>query len=200
MEKVDQIVKCLAEGGAVLLPTDTVYGLAAKPTIDSAVAKIFELKSRPRNQFLPIMVSSEDELAGLGLDINVNADKLLKSSLIPGAVTIILGFNDAGERPDWLKDREETAIRIPDDAVLLEVLRQTGPLLVTSANKHQSPGTPNNVAEILLQLSGKPDFVLDGGIKQEIPSTIINCRVELPSIQRLGCVPETDIFNVINNG
>lgn len=200
MEKIDQIVACFEKGGTILLPTDTVYGLAAKPLPDSSIAKIFELKSRPRNQFLPIMVSSKSELLALGLEININAEKLLNSNLVPGAVTIVFGFDKNADRPSWLDGREEVAVRIPDDAQLLEILRRTGPLLVTSANKHQSPGTPNNVNEILQQLNGRPDLVVDGGVKQEIPSTIVNCRFESPKIERQGVVDAADIFNIINNG
>jgi L-threonylcarbamoyladenylate synthase len=199
MSEIDEIIQCLNESGVVLLPTDTVYGLAVKPDLGSAVDKIYALKSRPRKMFLPVMVSAEENLAGLGLDVNSNATKILQSELVPGAVTIVFGFDPARQRLWWLDGREEVAIRIPDDPRLLEVLKQTGPLLVTSANKHKTVGTPNNVAEILGQLDGKPDLVIDGGLLKEVPSTIINSRYSPATIEREGVVPSEKIFNILND-
>ncbi|MEI6139478.1 MAG: L-threonylcarbamoyladenylate synthase [Mariniphaga sp.] len=200
MQEINQIVECLERGGVVLLPTDTVYGIAVKPNIESAVAQIYKLKSRPRNMFLPIMVSSIDYFEGLGLNISDNTNKLLNSNLVPGAITIALGFNPTKQRPSWLDGRDEVAIRIPNDERLLSVLRMIGPLLVTSANKHGSNSTPNNLIEILDELNGRPDLIIDGGIKQEIPSTIINCRLNPPVIEREGYISSVQIFNILDNG
>ena len=83
-------------------------------------------------------------------------------------------------------------MRIPNDERLLAVLRKAGPLLVTSANAH-SAGTPDNVPEILSQLDGAPDLSIDGGILRTTASTLVNCRVDPPAIERVGVVPETEI-------
>lgn len=193
---VNTTVECLLEGGVVLLPTDTVYGLAALPTKPKAVEGIFDLKSRPKHQTLPIMVASVNDLNRMGLDLNTNAKKLLASSYIPGAVTLILGFENGPLLP-WLQGREEVAIRIPNDQWLLEVLEKAGPLLVTSANKHGQPITPVTVDEILAELNGTPDLVVDGGTRNDNSSTIINCRVDPPSVQRNGKISPDELFNIL---
>lgn len=198
--EISNIINCLKEGGVVLLPTDTVYGLAVKPDIEKAVTKIYELKSRPRHMFLPVMVGLEFPLTTLGLHVNNNAEKLLHSHLVPGAITIVFGFDSTKLRVPWLNTREEVAIRIPNDNTLLSILHATGPLLVTSANRHGSGSTPNNIDEILRDLNGSPDLIVDGGIKQEIPSSIINCRVMPPVIERKGIVPSDEILKLLNNG
>ncbi len=193
---VEEIVACLENGGVVLLPTDTVYGLAVSPNFDQSIDRLFALKRRPRNVNLPIMVASDDELERLGFEISASARRLLRSPLIPGSLTLALGFR-SDYRPAWLIGRDEAAIRIPNDNRLLAVLRKTGPLLVTSANAH-SADTPDNVRDILAQLDGAPDLAVDGGTLRTTASTLVNCRVDPPIIERFGVVPEPAVLRYLN--
>jgi L-threonylcarbamoyladenylate synthase len=188
---VDRIVETLRSGGVVLLPTDTVYGLAASPEFPDAVARIFTLKRRPGTVNLPNMVASEEGVEALGLDINPRARRLLRSPLVPGALTLAMGFRDGPAVP-WLAGRDEVALRIPNDAQLLAVLRRAGPLLVTSANAHGSP-TPETLAQALAQLDGRPELAVDGGVLHSVPSTLVNCRHDPPVIEREGVVPRDEI-------
>jgi len=196
MNRIAEIVECLVKGGVVLLPTDTVYGLAVSPNFEASIDRLFALKRRPRNVNLPIMVSSEAELAPLGFEISEAAARLLRSPLIPGSLTLAMGFR-SDYRPPWLEGRDEAAVRIPNDDRLLAVLRQTGPLLVTSANAH-SAETPDNVEEILAQLDGAPDLWIDGGTLRTTASTLVNCRVDPPVIERLGVVPEAEVLKYLS--
>ena len=196
MNAIENIVACLQTGGVVLLPTDTVYGLAVSPNFDASIERLFALKRRPGNVNLPIMVSSEAELEPLGFDVSDSARRLLRSPLIPGSLTLAMGFR-SDYRPRWLEGREEAAVRIPNDERLLAVLRQTGPLLVTSANAH-SAETPDNVQEILAQLDGAPDLWIDGGILRTTASTLVNCRVDPPAIERAGVVPASEVVKYLS--
>ncbi len=197
MNRVETIIKTLFAGNVVLIPTDTVYGLAALPTEKKAIDKIYALKGRPTGMNLPIMVSEVRDLKTLGLDVNDNAAKLFDSTLVPGAITFILGFKTIGIRPSWLERREEVAVRIPNNSLLLSVLKRTGPLLVTSANKHGSFHSPNKVSEILKELNGKPDLIIEDEEGKEIPSTIINCRYTPPLIERSGLIPIETINEIL---
>ena len=183
-------------GGVVLIPTDTVYGLAVFPHFDQSIDRLFALKRRPRNVNLPIMVSEEAELEPLGFHISDSARRLLRSPLIPGSLTLVLGFS-SDYRPEWLTGRDEAAVRIPNDNRLLAVLRKTGPLLVTSANAH-SAETPDNLQDILAQLDGAPDLSIDGGQLRTTASTLVNCRVDPPVIERLGLVAESEVLRYLN--
>lgn len=194
--KTDSIVKCLENGGVVLLPTDTVYGLAVSPNFDKSIDRLFALKRRPRKVNLPIMVASDAELEPLGFEVSESARRLLRSPLIPGSLTLAMGFS-SDYRPAWLEGREEAAVRIPNDERLLSVLRKTGPLLVTSANAH-SADTPDNIADILAQLDGAPDLAIDGGTLRTTASTLVNCRVDPPRIERLGVVPESEVLKYLS--
>jgi L-threonylcarbamoyladenylate synthase len=195
-KNINNIVEALKNGAVVLIATDTVYGLAVLPTIENAVAKIYELKKRPRNMFLPIMVAKISDLEILGLEINDNVKKMFNSKYVPGAITFVLGFKTGREKPEWLKNRDEIAVRIPNDEVLLSVLEKTGALLVTSANLHGISQTPTNVKDILAQLNGKPDLIIENGEGKEIPSTIINFRENPPKIERLGAISKEEIEEI----
>jgi L-threonylcarbamoyladenylate synthase len=193
--QIDAVAACLRDGGVVLLPTDTVYGLAVCPERPEAVDRLFALKRRPASRNLPIMVASLDDLEVLGLRRTPVMDRLAASPHVPGPLTLAVGFS-GGPRPAWLSDREEVAFRIPDNAFLLELLRVHGPLLVTSANGHGLT-TPEVVDEILAQLAGAPDLVIDGGRLSGAPSTLVNCRVDPPKVERVGVIPEETIQDLL---
>lgn len=199
LNNTNKIIQTLQKGGVALIATDTVYGLAALPANEQAVEKIYTLKDRPKDLFLPIMVASVHDLELMGLDINANARKLIESYLVPGAITFVLGFKDDAVKPDWLKSREEIATRIPDNDLMLAVLRETGPLLVTSANRHGQPVTQAKVKDILAELNGMPDIIIESGEGKEVPSTIINCRTDPPVIERYGIIPVHIIYQILSH-
>lgn len=189
--KTAQAVEALNKGGVILVPTDTVFGLAVSPLFPTGVDKLYTLKMRPRHMNLPIMVANEKQLEELGVELNQSSKNFLRSDLMPGALTLIFGFTGK-PKVDWLAGREEIAVRIPDDAQLLEILESAGPLLVTSANIH-GKNTEDKAEAVLKQLNGAPDYVVEGTAKDVIPSTIVNCRLSPPKIERLGIIPEETV-------
>lgn len=189
---VSAAVDSLRTGGVALLPTDTVYGLAASPAHDAAIDRIYQLKNRPRDRNLPIMVAASFDLSSIGVQVSEAAARLLASPLVPGALTLALGI-DAAQAPEWLAGRDEIAIRIPNSLFMLAVLEQTGPLMVTSANAHGQP-TAHRVADIILGLHGAPDVVVDGGHLADVPSTLINCHATPPVIEREGVIPSREVL------
>jgi L-threonylcarbamoyladenylate synthase len=193
----DKIAHILLNGGVALLPTDTVYGLAASPLFPDAVARIFDLKARPTRQNLPIMVASVKDMTDMGLAINDAVKKILNSDYVPGDITIVMGFETEDPSVSWLEGREEVAVRIPNHADLLTILEKTGPLMVTSANRHGNPTTPLTIDEVLADLNGAPDIAIDGGIVLNVPSTIINCRVNPPIIERNGRILYEDLLKLL---
>ncbi len=188
---VIEAIASLKQGGVVMLPTDTVYGLAVHPGFPEAVDRLYAMKDRPRSMNLPIMVANVADMEALGVEINAPTHRLLNSEYVPGALTVAIGFTDK-PTVGWLAGRDEVAIRIPDDEHLLAILRATGPLLVTSANA-SGHDTPTEVAAILDQLHLAPDVAIDGGTIPTIPSTLVNCRMNPPVIEREGVIPATDL-------
>lgn len=194
-QKLRRAVQVLLNGGVVLVPTDTVYGLAVLPSAYEGVRRLFELKGRPVERNLPVMVPDPEALSILGVRVSDAAKAILASDLVPGPLTIAFGFCDEG-RPDWLAGRHEVAVRIPADDAMLEILRRTGPLLVTSANFHGKP-TGRTTQEIVPTLSGLPDFVFDGGPRETVPSTLVNCRLVPPVVEREGVVSYEKLSRIV---
>ena len=193
MTDVNAIAVCLRQGGVALLPTDTVYGLAVAPASDRAVERLFALKRRPRTRSLPLMIASRDQLGDIGARITIAASRLLDSNHMPGPLTLALGLG--ANAPAWLEGRTEIAVRMPDHALMLAVLRETGPLFVTSANTH-GLSTPESLRDALAQLDGAPDIAI-GGILQTVPSTLVNCNVTPPVIERVGVIDEETIWKIL---
>lgn len=189
---VEEVVAALEAGGVVLLPTDTVYGLAVRPGDDTALARLFAMKRRPLSRNLPVMVADAGQAAALGAQVTPAAEKLL-AAFAPGALTVALGLVDP---PAWLAGRDEVAVRVPDDEFLLDVLRAAGPLLVTSANL-SGQDTPETMPEVLAQLDGRPDLARDGGPRPTVPSTLVNCNLPTPAVERVGVIPVEQIEKVL---
>jgi L-threonylcarbamoyladenylate synthase len=191
----ERVVETLRAGGIVLLPTDTVYGLAVHPVQGAgSLGRLFAMKRRPLSRNLPIMVASPEQAEELGADVTGPARRLL-AAFSPGPLSLALRL-DPAKAPAWLADRDEIAIRIPDDPLLLEVLRTVGPLLVTSANLHAQE-TPESMGQVLDQLDGEPDLALDGGVRATVPSTLVNCNLPAPAVERVGAVPADQIAKVL---
>jgi L-threonylcarbamoyladenylate synthase len=185
---------CLVAGGVALLPTDTVYGLAVHPERPDAAARLFAMKRRPATRNLPVMVASVEDLKDLGVRLTAPAQRLF-DAFSPGPLSLALGL-DPDAAPQWLAGRVEVAVRIPADDALLAILRATGPLLVTSANLHEQ-STPESVRPILDMLDGEPDLVVDGGLRQTTPSTLVNCNLPTPVIERVGAIAPEQIMEVL---
>jgi L-threonylcarbamoyladenylate synthase len=186
--------EALLAGGVALLPTDTVYGLAVHPRRREAIDALFALKARPRTRELPIMVATPDELPSLGVQVPDTARRLL-GAFSPGPITVALGIDDTA--PAWLAGRAEVGVRVPSDPDLRALLSDVGALLVTSANAHGEP-TAQATGPILAQLAGRPDAVVDGGERTGVPSTVVNCHLDVPRIEREGAIPAAEIERVLH--
>jgi L-threonylcarbamoyladenylate synthase len=159
-------------GELVVLPTDTVYGLAARPDDPRATRALFAAKGRPSNLALPVLVATTDDARTVGL-LDARADRLT-AAYWPGPLTLVVPRAESARA--WeLGDRPETiGLRVPSDPLALAVLRLTGPLAVTSANRSGEPEarTCDEAREIFgprvavylrgrEPLRGRPSTVLD---------------------------------------
>jgi L-threonylcarbamoyladenylate synthase len=184
-------VEWLLQGGVAVVPTDTVYGLAARPVEVAAVQSIYRLKGRPEGMHLPVLAASADQVRGLGVAFTSGAEALARRWW-PGPLTLAFGFESQVERPEWLNGRTEVAVRIPAHDFLRAVLRQTGVLVVTSANPHGAP-TPRTADAVAGALGPAVDLIIDGGELQDVPSTLVNVSGTAPSVEREGAIPRQAI-------
>ena len=185
----------LLQGGVAVVPTDTVYGLAARPVEVAAVRTIYRLKGRPEGMHLPVLAASVDQVRALGVAFTPGAEALARRWW-PGPLTLAFGFEPELDRPVWLQGRAEVAVRIPAHDFLRAVLQQTGVLVVTSANPHGSP-TPRTANDVAGALGSAVELVVDGGELQDVPSTLVNVNGPAPTVEREGAIARHSIADAL---
>jgi L-threonylcarbamoyladenylate synthase len=190
-------VDTLQRGGVVVVPTDTVYGLAARPQDRAAVQAVYRAKGRPGGMHLPVLAAALDQVRALGVDVT-DATEALAARWWPGPLTLAFGFDAGMARPDWLAGRDEVAVRIPDHPFLRDLLRATGVLLVTSANPHGAP-TARMADEVAASLGDSVDLIVDGGELTEVPSTLVNVRGGQAVVEREGVISRAEIEEVLRD-
>ncbi len=181
----------LRSGGVAVVPTDTVYGLAARPGDADAVRAVFRAKRRPEGLHLPVLAASVAQVRALGVTFSPAAE-VLAARWWPGPLTLAFGFDPGLERPGWLSGREEVAVRIPDHDFLRTLLERTGALVVSSANPHGAP-TPRTAQDAATGLGPAVDLVVDGGPLQDVPSTLVNVRGPEAVVERVGAIARAEI-------
>lgn len=167
---VDETVAALERGGVVLLPTDTVYGLAALPTA-AGLDRIFELKDRPAQRAVAVLVASRaqaEEVAVVGA-----ADAALMAEFWPGPLTLVLPRREP-DAPFGAADGT-IGVRSPARALVRAVAERVGPLAVTSANRSGEP-TEIDAMGAARSLVGAADLIVDGGPCDGVASTV--ARIE----------------------
>ena len=192
----------LLAGNLVAFPTETVYGLGADASQESAVAKIYTAKGRPADHPLIIHIASLDGIDYWADEISEYAIALART-FWPGPMTLILKRSDAAK--DFVTGGQETVgLRVPDHVVALALLDSAKKIGVQgiaapSANRfgHVSPTTAQAVREELDQYLSPEDAILDGGPSQVgVESTIIDCTGSNPHILRPGAITQAMIEEV----
>ena len=135
-------------GGLLILPTDTVYGLASRPDDPAATGRIFEAKARARDLELPVLCATEAQAREVAI-FDHRADALALAAW-PGGLTLVLTRTDAARGWDLGGDPETVGVRVPSHPLALAVLALTGPMAVTSANRSGQPpaGTCDELVEV----------------------------------------------------
>jgi L-threonylcarbamoyladenylate synthase len=173
----------LTHGGLVVFPTDTVYGLAALPFQAQTIERLYIVKGRNSQKAIGILLGDRDHLGLVTSAMNPLATRLAEA-FWPGPITLVVPRHP--NLPYVLTPDETIGVRMPDHPFALALLRQSGPLAVTSANLS---GKENTVTaqEVLDQLRGRIHLVLDGGrISGGVPSTVVDCTGDQPKILRPG--------------
>ena len=158
-DAADRIRGCLAQGGLVVHPTDTVYGLAADPFQEAAVARVYAVKARPRDLALSMAVSGIEDVFRYGVRTPL-AENFCRKNL-PGPFTVVLRATPAA--PKSLVNRQGlVGIRIPDHPIPRLLAKAYGPITTTSANRHGQPSA-TSCDEAKAQLGDSVDLYIDAG-------------------------------------
>jgi L-threonylcarbamoyladenylate synthase len=189
-EGIATAAAALRRGELVVLPTDTVYGVAADAFNPSAITALLAAKGRGRDMPVPVLVSNMAMLDALVERVPDRARDLV-DAFWPGALTLVLRHT-AHLAWDLGESLGTVAVRMPADPLALELIGQTGPLGVSSANRtgHQPAVT---MLDARLQLGAAVAVYLDGGPRDEpVPSTIVDLTGDEPRVLREGAItPES---------
>lgn len=195
--KLKEPAKIIKDGGIVVFPTETVYGIGVNGLNKNALKKLYEVKQRPLNKPISLLVNSIEMINQLTKNITKLEYALMKE-FFPGPLTIILQKKDIV--PNILTANSDTVgIRMPSNKIALELIKYAGvPIATPSANLSGKP-TGTNFKDIIKDFDGKADYFIDGKIsKTGFASTIIKVTDEVPHILRQGPITKEQIRNVYN--
>ena len=183
------------EGELVVLPTDTVYGIGADAFNPTAVTALLAAKGRGRNMPPPVLVGSVAAAAALTESLGAFGQDLI-DEFWPGPLTLVFRSS-----PTLMWDLGDTlgtvAVRMPLHPVALDLLRRTGPMAVSSANRHSLPAA-TTVDEALNQLGDAVQIYLDGGpCADNVPSTILDLTGTVPKLLRAGALSIDELRKVV---
>jgi L-threonylcarbamoyladenylate synthase len=193
---IDAAVAAARAGELIVLPTDTVYGIAADAFIPASVTTMLAAKGRGRNMPPPVLIGTARAAAALADDLGAFGQALI-DEFWPGALTLVFR---ASPTLAWdLGDTKGTvALRMPLHPVALEVLRQSGPLATSSANRTGQPAA-TTADEAESQLGEAVSVYLDGGpCTDNIPSTILDLTGTVPTLLRAGAVPVERLRTIVS--
>jgi len=189
-------VDVLMQGGIVAYPTETFYGLGVKFDIDDSLERLHDIKQRPRDKALPVIIGSRELLPALVSSINDTAEYLMKK-FWPGPLTLILPAKD--NLSHYITGGTCTvAVRIPGESFALRLAESAFfPVTATSANISGEP--PAQDAETVLKYFGDSvNLVIDGGTaKGTLPSTIVDVTGENLHIVREGTIKSGVLLNAL---
>jgi L-threonylcarbamoyladenylate synthase len=180
----------LHKGGLIAFPTDTIYGVAADPFNPEAIQCIYTAKERPDEKALPVLIGNLDHLNELVLFVDERVRRIA-TAFWPGPLTLILPKSTSV--PTDLTPYPTIGVRMPNLAFTLALLNETGPLATTSANISGGPN-PVDAANVMAQLGGRIDLILDGGpTPGPTASTVADLSGPEISILRQGPISLADL-------
>ncbi len=184
-DEIEAAVRALRRGAVIGVPTDTVYGIAADPHREAAVAALYAIKGRPGRRPIPILTATVAQ-AGMVAELTTAAEDYALAHW-PGALTLVLARRTV--MPAWVGDpaRRTVAVRVPDHPVALALLEAAGPLAVTSANRSGRPPATGH-EQAAAALGDAVAVYLAGESPGGEASTVVDFTVDPPQVLRAGPV------------
>lgn len=183
----------LENSGAVILPTETVYGLFAQAMNEAAVEHVYQLKRRPKDKAMNLNVADLETILAFSKN-QPSYLKILYEAFLPGPLTIILQAND--RVPAWINSGLSTiGFRIPNHPKTLELIQQTGPLIGPSANI-SGRESGKIFADIKTQFNNEVTGLADDAALTGVDSTILDLSGETARILRQGAITKVELLAV----
>ena len=180
---IKQVVECLKQGGVIIYPTDTTYGIGCDIFNRKGIKQIFQIKQRDKRKPFSFICNDLAEISNYAQVSNF-AFKVMKRHL-PGAFTFVLDATKVV--PDSLSTKQKTVgVRIPENEISRAIVRELGSPLVTTSANTSGEDTPQDPLDIQDQMGQMVDFVIDGGISMGESSSVISLLDDKVQILRQG--------------
>lgn len=191
--QMNEICDVIQKGGIVAFPTETVYGVGIHFNDEEALERLMEAKNRDYSKAITLMVADKADISQYAY-ISPQAQKMI-DQFMPGMITLIFKKKES-VRDSMTNGKSTIGIRIPDSEFVLSLLKKIGPMLVTSANLSQHSNT-TSTQEVLNQLDGRIDLVVDGKTSDNIASTVVDVSQDEIKILRAGKITKEQIEEAI---
>lgn len=191
--QMNEICDVIQKGGIVAFPTETVYGVGIHFNDEEALERLMEAKNRDYSKAITLMVADKADISQYAY-IGPQAQKMI-DQFMPGMITLIFKKKES-VRDSMTNGKSTIGIRIPDSEFVLSLLKKVGPMLVTSANLSQHSNT-TSTQEVLNQLDGRIDLVVDGKTSDNIASTVVDVSQDEIKILRDGKITKEQIEEAI---
>lgn len=181
-DKIELALNILREGGVVVYPTDTLYGIGVNISNGDAVERVFSIKKRSRSKPLSVCLPKVESISKVAY-MDSETEKIARK-LLPGPFTLILNKKE-GISSTLTAGEAKIGVRIPDSRVSMELSREF-PVTATSANI-SGMKVPESSEGVYKQIGGSVDLILDAGtFKESLPSTVVDLTCRPPSVIRRG--------------
>jgi L-threonylcarbamoyladenylate synthase len=187
-KQIEDAVRVLNQGGIVIFPTDTAFGIGCRIDNEKAVQKLFEIRKRPLSQPIPVLVNGIEMTQSYVTEIPAEVRKKLVNPFWPGALTIILNANMHRVSSLVTGGGKTVGVRMPNHPVILDIITKVGvPVLGPSANFH-GESTPFEFKDLSRELISLVDYVIEGECSVRETSTVVDCTKTPWEILRQGAV------------
>lgn len=195
-DAVAEAARVLRDGGLVVFPTDTVYGIFVDPGNSEAVRRVYDVKGRDSSRPLQLLVAKVQDIALVAKDIPDPAWRAARIFL-PGGLTLVLPKAD-NVAPAVVAGGATVGVRVPDMEQCVEVIEAFGsPVAATSANRSGEP-SPRTAEEAAAQIGELVDLIVDGGLcPVGIDSTVLDMTTESPRLLRVGAITQIALEEVL---
>lgn len=180
--EINELVEAIQKDKVVAFPTETVYGLGVKFNSRVALDQLMEAKNRDYSKAITLMVSKKEDIKQYAYVSN-DASRII-DAFMPGMITLVFKKKEYVD-PVMTNGKDTIGIRIPDSEFVLKLLENAGPMLVTSANLSNHSNT-TTTEEVLDQLDGRIDYVVEGRTTDSIASTVVDVSGDEVKILREG--------------
>jgi len=196
IDKIKLAASFIRTGKIVIIPTDTLYGLATNPFNVDAVKRIYEIKRRPLTKPIPLLISNKKRLHDLVI-VNTLSEKLIER-FWPGQLTIIFKMRNVSVPRIVTAGSDKLALRMPNHTVALKIIELSEGIITGTSANISGETSPKSVEEVKEEIAKKVDLIVDCGTALGLPSTIVDITSRKPCILREGAIKKTEVEDILS--